>query len=42
MGCLTYSIIFTAFWLLYGIKSSLDEEKNNILDEEKRVDKLEN
>ena len=42
MGCLTYSIIFTVLWLWYGIKSSLDEEKNNILDEEKIVDKLEN
>ena len=42
MGVLVYSIIFTVFFLWYGIKLSLNEEKNNILEDEKRVDKFEN
>jgi hypothetical protein len=36
MGVLVYSIIFTTIFLWYGIKLSLDEEKTNILDQEKR------
>ena len=42
MGALVYSIIFTVLFLWYGIKVSLDEEKMNSLEEEKRVDNLEN
>ena len=40
MGVLVYSIIPTAMFLWYGIKLSLDEEKKNILDQEKRVDQF--
>jgi len=42
MGVLVYSIIFTALFLWYGIKISLDEEKKSVLEEENRVDKFEN